>query len=169
MIDGFRGNALLYEGANEMRTADEVADYFLHFCRQHGDVLTNLKLQKLVYYAQAWHLALKQKPLFPESIEAWVHGPVVPPLYGRFKQFGWNPITLEPDCPNFTNGTGKHLEEVFSVYGHYSAWDLERMTHQEDPWREARKGLSPDEEGHQVIAHADMRDFYRKLAKTKQA
>jgi len=152
-----------------MKTANQVADYFLYFCRQHGDVLTNLKLQKLVYYAQAWHLALKDAALFPEPIEAWVHGPVIPTLYGRFKQFGWKAITDEPQSPSFTNGTAKHLEEVFSVYGHFSAWDLERMTHQEEPWRNARKGLSPDDEGHQVITHADMRGYYRKLAKQKQA
>jgi uncharacterized phage-associated protein len=149
------------------KTASQVADYFLNFCHEHGDVLTNLKLQKLVYYAQAWYLALHGKPLFSERIEAWVHGPVVPPLYVRLKQFGWNAITLEPACPNFTNGTRKHLEEVFTVYGQYTAWDLERMTHQETPWRNARKGLSPDDEGHQEIAHTDMRDFYRKLAKKK--
>jgi uncharacterized phage-associated protein len=145
-------------------TANQAADYFLSFCRKHGDYLTNLKLQKLVYYAQAWHLALKNKPLFIERIEAWAHGPVVPPLYGRFKKYGWSPISVEPACPTFSNGTGKFLEEVFSVYGHYSAWDLERMTHQEEPWRNARKGLSPDDEGHNVITHNDMRDFYRKLS-----
>jgi uncharacterized phage-associated protein len=152
-----------------MTTANAVANYFLDFCRRHGDVITNLKLQKLVYYAQAWHLALKGKPLFPEHIEAWVHGPVVPPLYGNFKRFGWTAITLEPTCPAFTNGTAKHLEEVFSVYGHYSAWDLERMTHQETPWQNARKGLAPDAEGHNIISHDDMRDFYRELATKKSA
>lgn len=150
-----------------MITANHVADYFLTFCRQHGDVLTNLKLQKLVYYAQAWHLALKDEPLFHEKIEAWVHGPVVPPLYGRFKKFGWEPITVGVASPAFKNGTAKFLEEVFSVYGGYSAWDLERMTHQEAPWQKARKGLAPDQEGHNVICDDDMRDYYRKLAKKK--
>jgi uncharacterized phage-associated protein len=148
-------------------TANHVADYFLDFCHQHGDVLTNLKLQKLVYYAQAWHLALKNKPLFDERIEAWVHGPVVPPLYGRFKKYGWEPITAQVTPPVFKNGTAKFFEEIFSVYGGYSAWDLERMTHQESPWKKARGSMAPDEESHNQIAHADMRDFYRKLAEAK--
>jgi uncharacterized phage-associated protein len=146
-------------------TANHVADYFLAFCHQHGDVLTNLKLQKLVYYAQAWHLALKDKSLFDDRIEAWVHGPVVPSLYRRFKKYGWEPIALQPHAPAFTNGTEKHLVEVFSVYGRFTAWDLERMTHQEKPWRVARRGLESDEEGHNEIAPQLMRDFYRELAK----
>lgn len=148
-------------------TANHVSDFFLAFCHKHGDVLTNLKLQKLVYYAQAWHLALKDTPLFPERIEAWVHGPVVPALYVRFKKYGWEPITAQVSTPAFNNGTAKLLEEVFSVYGGYSAWDLERMTHQEYPWRKARAGISPDEESHNVINHEDMRKFYRKLAASK--
>ena len=52
----------------------------------------NLKLQKLVYYAQAWHLALRDVPLFEEDFEAWVHGPVIPALYQEYKKFGWRPI-----------------------------------------------------------------------------
>ena len=150
-------------------TANHVADYFLAFCHEHGDVLTNLKLQKVVYYAQAWHIALKTKPLFDDRIEAWVHGPVVPALYRRFKRFGWEPITLQPRVPAFTNGTEKHLVEVFSAYGQFSAWDLERMTHDEAPWRNARRGLQADDEGHSEITLADMRDFYGKRAQQKRA
>jgi len=146
-------------------TANNVADYFLDFCHQHGDVLTNLKLQKLVYYAQAWHVALKNKALFDERIEAWVHGPVVPPLYRRFKAYGWQPIAHKPQVPALAPDTEKHLVEVFSVYGQYTAWDLERMTHQEEPWKVARQGLEPDEEGHHEISQETMRHFYRKLAK----
>ncbi len=152
-----------------MTTANAIANYFLNFCRRHGDALTNLKLQKLVYYAQAWHLALKDKPVFEEQIEAWVHGPVVSQLYRRFKHHGWGPIMVNAPPPTFANGTAKHLEEVFSVYGSFSAWDLERMTHQETPWLNARKGLAPDQNGHKIISHEDMRNFYRELATKKSA
>lgn len=147
-----------------LTTAKAVADFFLNFVHEHGDVLTNLKLQKLVYYAQAWHLALKDKPLFEDEIQAWAHGPVVPSLYGRFKKFRWETIAIQPPAPDFTKAVRGHLIEVFSVYGNYSAWDLERMTHQEMPWQKARKGLAPDDEGKQPISHKDMHDFYLKLA-----
>ena len=146
-------------------TANQIADYFLNFCHEHGDVLTNLKLQKLVYYAQAWYLALNDKPLFGDRVEAWVHGPVIPPLYRRFRKHGWKPITEKPRVRKIAGAIEKHLVQVFSVYGHYSAWDLERMTHQEEPWIAARKGLEPDDEGHGEIAREHMRDFYGELAK----
>ena len=146
-------------------TASTVADFFLTFCQEHGDVITHLKLQKLVYYAQAWHLALKGKPLFEEQIEAWVHGPVTPSVYSRFKKSGWAPISVAPVKPALAAAVQKHLIEVFSVYGHFSAWDLERMTHQEEPWQRARAGLSPDQEGHQAISQTDMQEFYRKLSR----
>ena len=149
--------------------ASHVADFFLCFARDHGDYLTNLRLQKLIYYGQAWNLALHNKPLFPESIEAWVHGPVIPHVYGRFKKYRWNPIAEEVAYPAIIPPVIKHLTEVFSVYGKYSAWDLERMTHQEQPWINARKGLAIDAEGHSAISHEDMRQFYRALSAAKPA
>lgn len=145
-------------------SANDVADFFLNFVHEHGDVLTNLKLQKLVYYAQAWHLALKNKPLFNDEIQAWAHGPVVPSLYQRFKKHRWDAIPTQPRIPVLSKPISDHLLEVFSVYGKFSAWDLERMTHQEEPWKKARKGLAPDEEGKHPISHQDMQDFYAKLA-----
>ena len=145
-------------------TAKAVADFFLNFVHKHGDVLTNLKLQKLVYYAQAWHLALKGKPLFDDEIQAWVHGPVVPSLYVRFKKYRWEVVTEKPNWPDLPDPVCKHLVEVFSVYGKFSAWDLERMTHQELPWQNARKGLTLDAEGKHPISHKDMQHFYAKLA-----
>ena len=148
-------------------TANSVADFFLCFCREHGDVVTHLKLQKLLYYAQAWHLALKKKPLFDEPIEAWVHGPVVRSVYRRFRECHGDPISLKSAKPELGPAVEKHLTEVFSAYGRYSAWDLERMTHQEEPWQKARKGLNPDEEGKSEIARQHMTDFYRALAASK--
>lgn len=73
-------------------TARQVADYVIAFLAEHGDPTTNLKLQKLLYYSQAWYLALYDLPLFDDRIEAWVHGPVVPPVYGAFKGKEWQPI-----------------------------------------------------------------------------
>lgn len=68
--------------------AKRVADYIIAFAHEHGDPVSNLKLQKLLYYAQAWHLALHDNPLFDERIEASVHGPAVPPVYGALQGVG---------------------------------------------------------------------------------
>ena len=145
-------------------SADAVADYFLWFCDEHGDLLSNLKLQKLVYYAQAWFLGLHGKQLFPDKIEAWVHGPVVPELYRRFRTYKWNPITERVRCPELPKEVKEHLNDVFDAYGRFSAWEIERITHSEQPWIEARQGLSPDQNGSNQIRPQSMREFYRRIS-----
>lgn len=129
-----------------MLTAFQIADYFLTLVDDEaGDGLSNLKLQKLVYYAQGFHLALTGKPLFGEPIEAWGHGPVVPCLYRSFKQHGAEPIP-PPESgiipADYPEDVRELLDEVYSVYGQFSAWKLRNMTHGEPPWREAHEVAS---------------------------
>jgi uncharacterized phage-associated protein len=144
-----------------MATAREIADFLIHFSHEYGDPISNLKLQKLLYYAQAWYLALNDHPLFDERIEAWVHGPTVPPVYGVFKQWGWQPIGVEVVRPEFREEIVQHLNDVMDAYGGLSAYQLEKLTHSEDPWKNARRGLPPDEPSNAVIPHEDMRRYYR--------
>jgi uncharacterized phage-associated protein len=80
--------------------ASEVANYLVASFRDAGDPLTNLKLQKLLYYAQGWYLAIHDEALFDERIEAWPRGPVVPPVYGSFKHRQWNPIVDDVNKPH---------------------------------------------------------------------
>src|SRR5437016_8859052 len=94
-------------------SARKIADYLIAFAHRVGDPISNLKLQKLLYYAQAWYLALHNEPLFPESIEAWVHGPAVPPVYGKFKGWAWQPIGFHPKkAPAFPAKIKNHLDEI---------------------------------------------------------
>jgi len=145
-----------------MVTANEVADFFIYSAHQAGEPLTNLKLQKLVYYAQAWYAAFNGKPLFDGRIEAWVHGPVCPEVYHRFKQNQWRAIEEAVDPPaGFEEDVNDHLEEVIQVYGEMTGWELERLTHQEEPWIEARAGLAPDEAGTREIPVPAMEAYYR--------
>lgn len=141
--------------------AHETACYVLWYGREHGEPISNLKLQKLLYYAQAWHLALYDRPLFTERLEAWVHGPAVPPVYGAFKEWGWKPIEADVKVPDCDKETRAHLDEVLDVYGGLTAVYLEKLTHQEEPWLKARIGLAPDEPSNNIISHNDMRNFYR--------
>lgn len=123
-----------------MLTAKDVAEYFLsRVDSESGDSLSNLKLQKLVYYAQGYHLALYGTPLFGDAIEAWQHGPVVPGLYRMYKQYGSQsvPVTDDFDIEKFNSSTRELLDEVFQVYGQFSAWKLRDMTHAESPWLDA--------------------------------
>lgn len=145
-------------------TAKQVANYLLAFSQESGDCFTNLKLQKLLYYAQAWYLALYGEPLFDDEIQAWVHGPVVRSVYNEFKKFVAQPISIKVSKPNLPVKVQKHLQEILKVFGGYSSYQLELMTHREAPWLNARKGLSMDEPCENLISLEDMKKFYRKLA-----
>ncbi|QSV64385.1 MAG: SocA family protein [Dolichospermum sp. DL01] len=126
-----------------MISGHDIAKYFLvQTDEDAGDLISNLKLQKLLYYAQGFNLALYDEPLFPESIEAWTHGPVVPEVYHEYKDFGSNaiPIPSDVDFSKYDQQTRELLDEVYSVYGQFSAWKLRNMTHDEEPWKNATVG-----------------------------
>jgi uncharacterized phage-associated protein len=144
-----------------------VADYILWFAHETGDCITNLKLQKLVYYAQAWCLALHGKPLFSDSLQAWVHGPVQPELYQRFRCYRYNPIAEDVHKPDLPASVEKHLNEIMAAFGGFTAYDLERMVHAETPWLAARKGLPADVASTAEIDMDEMKSFYRALADGK--
>ena len=141
-------------------TTDEVANWFIRLAHELGDPITNLKLQKLVYYAQAWHLGLYGEPLIPDAFEAWVHGPAIPSLCERFSQYKWNPISDEVPAPSLAQEVEDHLREVDEAYGGRSCWDLERMTHSEEPWLAARGALDPDAECQTPISEELMMHYY---------
>ena len=136
-----------------------IADYFIWLANETGSFISNLKLQKLVYYAQAWHLALHGTPLFQEDFQAWVHGPVIPELYQKYKDFGWQPILKEAN-PELPEDIRKFLDEVAQEYFACDAYELERMTHVEAPWTQARGNLSPDAPSDAVIKKEWMKEYY---------
>lgn len=142
-----------------MTTASNVAKYFLTLSQpDEGDYISNLKLQKLVYYAQGFHVALFNKPLFDEPIHAWEHGPVVKSLYHEYKEYGSNaiPIPVGFDCAaHFSNDELELLNEVWNVYGQFSAWKLRNMTHEEPPWKEAVEGAE--------ISRDSLRSYFKTL------
>lgn len=140
-----------------------VADYLICAARDQGEPLTNLKLQKLLYYAQAWYMALYDEPLFDEDFQAWVHGPVLPSQYRRFRNAGWRPIVDEVGKPVLPAKVRAHLDEILEVFGSEPAIALERMTHREGPWLEARGDLESDANSTRRISKDTMRDFYRRM------
>lgn len=120
-----------------MANLNDVAKCFLYLDdASEGDGISNLKLQKLVYYAQGFFSAIFDRPLFNENIEAWTHGPVVPSLYRSYKEHGAGRIALPDDFDksSLTKEEFELVEEVFEVFGQYSAWKLRNMTHEEEPW-----------------------------------
>jgi uncharacterized phage-associated protein len=100
-----------------------------------GDTISNLKLQKLLYYAQGLHLAKYGRPLFAEKIKAWKHGPVIPQVYHHFKEQGNASLPKPDECPRLSASVRELLEAVYRSYGQYSAWKLRSFTHEEPPWK----------------------------------
>ena len=137
----------------------DIANWFL----SKGE-MTHKKLQKLCYYAQAWCYALKDYRLENTDFQAWVHGPVSPALWERFKSFGYDPIRIKGNL-NITIDEDdiKLLEDVWDTYGDYSGNALEILTHKEMPWIEARKGYNPDERCTVVISPAIMKSYYQSI------
>ena len=153
-------------------SVNTVADYFIGLAEpETGDVMTHLRLQKLVYYAQGWSLALSNKALFDDRIEAWPHGPVCVNLWNRFKGFRFNPIPREEiasDLGAIKKADRRVLEDVWRVYGQFTAKRLEEMTHSETPWINARGELAPEEKSNNSLKVDDMKDYFSALLRNGQ-
>ncbi|WP_267434076.1 type II toxin-antitoxin system antitoxin SocA domain-containing protein [Sphingomonas sp. GM_Shp_1] len=137
----------------------DVAAYIL----EKTKVLTAMKLQKLVYYAQAWSLVWDEKPLFENRIEAWANGPVTPDLY--FAHQGEFTITSEPrgNSSKLTNDERDTVDAVLRDYGNKSATWLSALTHEEDPWINAREGVPDGQRSSRQITNAAMAEYYGNL------
>jgi uncharacterized phage-associated protein len=143
-----RIKCILVKEVCPMMPAHDVAKYFVSLVDEDaGDSITNLKLQKLLYYAQGVNLALNDVPLFAEPIEAWTHGPVVPKVYHAYKQHGGEAIPVERvNLEIYPNDLRELLDEVNDVFGQFSAAKLRAMTHNEPPWKDTPAGavISPE-------------------------
>lgn len=126
--------------------------------------MTTMKLQKLVYYSQAWSLVWDEKPLFEEAIEAWANGPVVRELFDYHR--GMYEISEMPiGSPRLLNQEQQEtIDAVLEYYGDKSAQWLIELTHMEDPWVQARKGLPKLERGNKVISLDTIADYYISLS-----
>lgn len=121
---------------------------------EHGDTLSNLKLQKLLYYIQGYHLASFNAPFFDEHIEAWTFGPVVPVAFQEFRKYGNRAINPEnyTDGLELTNEQQQLFDRVYRQYNRYSASALMKMTHTEGPWKSHKIG--------EVITNEELRSFF---------
>lgn len=141
-----------------MASVFDVAKYIL---RQIGQT-TTMKLQKLVYYCQAWSLAWDDLPLFEEDFEAWAHGPVCPALFEKHKgQFSVD-VSLFADLADF-DFTDSQIETMRTVLEYYADKEphwLSELTHKEAPWKNARMGTAAGEASHAVITKESMQQYY---------
>jgi uncharacterized phage-associated protein len=170
----------LNERENEMaetkfQEVNTVADYLCWKAMTGGEEVTVLKMHKLVYYAQAWHLVFtKGVPLMDTQFEAWVHGPVNKRLFSRFVPAKTMYSNVSKDDIEITRvrsvptPVAQFLDSILESYGHLTGTQLEQLTHKERPWMEARKGLQPDEPSTAVISNQVMQEYYSSLLKSPQ-
>ena len=143
--------------------ATALANALLDIAAARGEALTNLKLQKLVYFAQGWALAARGRPLVNEQAEAWPLGPVFPTVYHAFRDFGAAPIDARaPVAAAVEPGTRAFLESVYAVYGAMSAEQLSRLSHVPGgPWDRTWRA-SAGMRGTDIPLNA-IRDYFRRL------
>lgn len=136
---------------NKMANLDEPSD------------LSKLKIQKLLYYAQGYYLALYDKPLFDDEIQAWEHGPVVVSVFDEFKKINDKFIPTDKyalsddEIRNIGEEERELIEQVFDLMGQYSAWKLREMTHNETPWLNTYK----NNEKNIVISQELIKSFFK--------
>lgn len=128
-------------------SASNIANYFLYKAQEateeDQELISNLKLQKLVYYAQGLCMAIYGKPLFSDKIEAWTYGPVVPELYHYYKKHNSNGIRADKNFnPSIINEDTKNfLDEIYEVFGQFSAIRLMNLAHSDQCWIDADAGI----------------------------
>lgn len=145
-----------------------IADYVIQRLNADENVnLINLKLQKLIYYLQAWSLGMIGERFVDSSFEAWVHGPVCRELYDRFKEtktlysfMSMEDVACADPASSIDPRDRDFINYILDNYAGFSGVELEAMTHKEAPWKEARRGLAPMDACNNVISEDTMREYY---------
>lgn len=146
-------------------TIFDVANFFLKIVdRDSGSTITPLKLQKILYYAQGYHLAYYDKELFSEDFQAWAHGPANEDIYEKYKEYGFNSIPSPvEEIPEIEDSKCDFLNDIWQTFGIYDGKYLEEQTHKEKPWIEARKGYAPGEKCQVIIPKDSMKEFFKSV------
>jgi len=152
------------EGSIELATTISISvfDVAAYILDKLGN-MTTMKLQKLVYYSQAWSLVWDEKPLFPEPIEAWANGPVVKKLFAFHRgqyEIDFMPIGNKDLLSKEETDT---IDSVLEFYGDKKSQWLIQLSHMEEPWKNARLGMTDMDRGNKKVKLSDMAEYYSSL------
>ncbi|AZV00322.1 Panacea domain-containing protein [Paracoccus sulfuroxidans] len=140
-----------------MYDARQIANWFVQRAQKDGRELTIMQLLKLVYIAYGWHFEMRKSKLFPNRIEAWQHGPVIPDVYRSFRRQGIiAKSVVDADKANFGDRYDHFLEEIYKIYGDMGAFQLSEKTHEPGgPWDLAvkRHGLFSPLSDQDILEH----------------
>ena len=160
--------------ASSLHSLFSVSDKMLRVIAYIFDTLeevTPLMLQKLLYYIQGIYSALFGEPIFAEDCRAWVHGPVYTEVYDLFREFKYNPIDdarfaiLEGSREELTENECKVIDLVLNTFGMYGGKILERITHKEEPWINARKGYGDDIPSSEILTKDSIKQYFETVHK----
>ena len=144
----------------------DVNDVVAYIVQRQGP-MTAMKLHKLLYYSQAWHLVWDEEALFNSPIEAWAMGPVVPEIYHRHKK-QLKILDWHGDAGSLAENESETIDAVLRSFGDKHAFSLSQMAHREAPWRDARGDLRPGERSNAEITLSAMHEYYSGLLYTDQ-
>ena len=143
-----------------------LAQYIVDFLNKKGQAVSHLKLQKLIYYIDAWHYVYFDMPMIKEDFQAWMHGPVVREVWDEFKDKSvlFTPIEISSEGVDLSTylmpDQIELINDVLEEYGNKTAYYLECLTHSEEPWRMARRGYAPTERCEVIMSKNFMKEFY---------
>jgi uncharacterized phage-associated protein len=165
VIVAFNKRAMLTEGNMRNFKAIDIADWFIARSNREkkeefGEGISNLKLQKILYFAQAAKLSLDNEPLFDDEIYAWNYGPVINDVYHAHKKHVNTPIKKPKgiEYTNFSNETSAFLEDVWQTFAKYSPAKLVEITHSHAPWKDTYDGTKD-----KVITKETIKKYYKNV------
>ncbi len=158
---------------------NNMSEFVILYCQYLGVTISPLKLQKLLYYIQAWHIAkFNKETLYSALPEAWVNGPVYREVYNIYKTTFFRNENIQTDLDEISlsnqlkekqellNLDKEQLELVHTVLDTYTKLSDERlvlMTHNELPWNEARKGLTPIDRSENTLSIDSIYNYFNRI------
>lgn len=146
-----------------MQTSKEANNLAAFIVKKLGGRVETLKLQKLMYYCNGWSLALRDRALFDDKIEAWKHGPVIPSVYAQHRTMPSVESWDFGDAGALDADVGRLVEGVLDIYGAKSGWALRQMTHAETPWRVAWDRCGQGQRRHEVISKEEIASYFKSI------
>lgn len=149
---------------------EDVALYVLQLLSRDEDEVSAMKLQKICFYVQSWYIAKNNSPLFKHDFQAWKYGPVSPTLYeyhAKKATVSLIDTDIQGNIQNISEGDKEFIKAVVSIYGRFTGLQLSDLSHSQDPWKNARRGIPEGGPSNNEITIDSIRDYFSKFLKSK--
>lgn len=158
------------EMEKKFQRIEDVALYILQLLLRDEEEVSAMKLQKICFYAQSWYIAKYNHPLFKHDFQAWKYGPVSPALYeyhAKKATVSLNNTIIPGNVQNIAESDKEFIKAVVSIYGRFTGLQLSELSHSQDPWKNARRGIPEGSPSNNEITIESIRDYFSKFLKSK--